>query len=330
MQSAVMSVPQQISNPAYPDPFARLAWLERQYQVVFQDASKQFAQNQQLLKEKQEWAANLDRISKDNQTVLQTQKAISKALDSLKQEKATFERQKAAQNQRIQSLESENAQLKAENAQLKKPKRESKEPQYTCIDCGSDLIISSRICGCCFMPASELAGGSRGSTRISNPGWGGFTSSNVSDSEGELKPDPFLSRMKEEGWVRRIQRDTRLDEGAFDRLVEWCEDNIDRIETRRASERTKNGHEVRRLMQDLRDNRDKLEKRQQKVGKTMKARRQIKRRIRALTDDDPLVSENGLSLEKKLFVFCMVMGAPYYDFARNTYPFVKNEGDLVK
>lgn len=323
MQSAAMPVPQPIPNPAYPDPFARLAWLERQYQVVFQDASRQFAQNQQSLKEKQEWAANLDRISKDNETMLQSQNAMSKSLDSL-------ERQKAAQNQRIQSLESENAQLKAENAQLKKHKRESKEPRYTCFDCGSGLIISSRICGCCFMPVTEREGGSSASTKISYPGWGGFTSSDVSDSEGELKPDPFLSRSKEEFWHRSIQSDTRLDEGAFDRLVEWCEDNIDRIETRRASERNKKGHEVRRLVQDLRDNREELEKRQQKLGKAMKARRQIERRIRALTDDDPLISENGLSLEKKLFVFCMVMGAPYYDFIRITYPFVKNEGELVK
>ena len=336
MQSAAVPVPQAIPNPAHPDAFARLAWLEREYQVVFQDASRQFAQNQQLLKEKQELAAIRDRMAKDNETMLHTKNAMSKSLYLLKQEKATFERQKATQAQRILSLEAEKIRLKAENTRLndengrlKNHTCESKEARYLCWDCGSGLFISSGICGCCFRPASEYRETSRPSTKIVYDDWDGLTSTNVSDSEGEARLDLF-SRRSDKGWDRNIQTDTRLDEGAFDWLVEWCEKNIDRIENRRALERRQNGHETCRHVQELRENREEVKRRQKGLGKAMKIRRQIKRKLRALTDEEPLMSENGLTLEKKLFVFCMVMGAPNYDFKRAWYPFVKDEKELVK
>ncbi|CAK4033814.1 Hypothetical predicted protein [Lecanosticta acicola] len=169
------------------------------------------------------------------------------------------------------------------------------------------------------------------STQIpSNSGYGDAKIA-VSDSEADDSDDSRRGGVQSH-WDHpsNLATNTRLKGDAFEWLVEWCEQNADRIESRRVLERIQNGHEVRRLVQDLNDNDEEMDKILMNMTRMKVKRRSIKRKLLVLTDEEGLISENGLATKKKVYLFCTIMASPKYDFHRSGMPFVKTERELVQ
>ncbi|KJX95393.1 hypothetical protein TI39_contig4116g00014 [Zymoseptoria brevis] len=167
----------------------------------------------------------------------------------------------------------------------------------------------------------------KGSTTVKYYGFdrygdiGDFTS--VSDSDDARRPTQRSYYYDD----RDTYQQTRLEEGLFDWLQEWCLLNSDKIERQRMLERKTNLPTVRKLVEDLRDVELEIRQTHENLASQKKKKRQLKRKLIVLADETPVVTTNETMLKRKLFTFCHIMSQPQQELDLAWYP--KSVGDTV-
>lgn len=163
------------------------------------------------------------------------------------------------------------------------------------------------------MPAGEWSGGnSKGSTRVE---YHGFATS-VSDSEVDGRSCDYSHYFED----MNTYHNTRLKQELFDWLQDWCVQNSDRIERRRALESKKSLSTRDKLAEDLRVVEGGIRKSYKTLAEQKKKKRHLKRRLIVLADETPVVTTNESILKRKLYTFCSIMALPLRNFDCSQFP----------
>lgn len=132
--------------------------------------------------------------------------------------------------------------------------------------------------------------------------------------------------------MRNVRFETRLEEGAFVWLVNFAEKFLARIELDRQHERERNLPEIRKLAVDLQDTERAVARLWSEYARLGQKKRQIQRRLLVLGDKSKLDGDGEMSLEKKLWMFCRIMGQssmiPHHIFEGNSL--VHSERETTK
>lgn len=220
--------------------------------------------------------------------------------------------------------------LKDEITALKKKAEEEKDSLVyaTCGDCRYGHGIKHVLCSGCFMPASDSFPGDRkGSTQVKYYDLESYGPTVcVSDSDDEGRPTHDRSYYDED---RNTQRETRLEQGLFDWLQDWCLQNSDNIERQRVLERAQNEPAKRTLIGDFRDIEDEIKKTYEALAIQKKKKRQLRRKLIVLVDKTPVVTTDKTLLKKKLFTFCRVMSQPQQMFDCLRFPNLAGDRKLM-
>ncbi|KXT14210.1 hypothetical protein AC579_7555 [Pseudocercospora musae] len=352
------------------DPHARIAWLEQQNQILFNDGAKQYAEVQRLLIEKQQQPqqhVNANSTLSDTATVSQQiigtwANEVANLTRRLDDQNRTIASQKTRIDQlvheknRLQSSVAgaiPSSQLDHVKSQLEKANRQVDE--YRKLIVGHDQIVRAFEKKIADLEAAKAKSSNKRSRNMVSLDsddeflyprkkiatkfcydnkYGGESWTQVSDTEDDasgLRMIPKeVAKRMEEIWRHNIYQETRLEPGAFEWLEAWCEDNADRIELQRAKEREQNGAELRILAREKVDVEGEITKLKRRLVEQIKEKRGIRRKLIVLTDEQRLDASDGMDVGKKLFLFCKTMGYPQYDFRRAHFEFVRSETELVR
>ncbi|EME77219.1 uncharacterized protein MYCFIDRAFT_200550 [Pseudocercospora fijiensis CIRAD86] len=312
------------------DPFARIAWLEQQNQMLFNDGAKQYAEVQRLSTALQN--TQMERIASHEESISLAQEIsrllpLQEKLEKLTR-KSEDERKEACRLRlALDAADKKNKQLEDENAKLKTKEPEKDDSGY--ISDGWEMYQEYDL----FVPAKKRKLGEDTRQFVYEDRFGDFSYTTISDSESEDEAmhvfDEHMRKAMEKHWDLNLQQDTRLDPGAFGWLEEWCKDNLDRIEQLRAKERSANKREVSNLAKEKVNIKLDIRRLEKQIKQKNERKKTVLRKMLVLSDEEKLHADGGLAVEKKLFLFCKVMGRPEYDFRMGHYPFVKKERDLV-
>jgi DNA repair exonuclease SbcCD ATPase subunit len=312
------------------DHHARIAWLEQQYKFLFKDNFTQFANVQRLLGENQALKdenqglkneiATLRRCKTEAHELKASVQEHRWKIRELEDEKVQLDETVTKQKERLEKL-------KADKIDLEKQRKLAENRRTNCSSgsCRWPVRYNHAICPVCFMPVKEDR--TMPSKKLKpDP----HSTMSISDSEEE-RIDEFASR--EQFWDHpgNLHCDTRLEPEVFEWLAEWCEENEEANERQRAVERAESKQKLNELWQEMWEINNRNESLNKKIAMRKKERRRVKRQMASLTDEQKVVSDDdgGLPLRKKLYLFCRVMGWPEFKFRAGSYPFVKNERELV-
>jgi hypothetical protein len=326
-QSVVSYAP---PHPAFPhhapgnDIYAHLAWLEEQRQLHFNQSAIMFdsnlklcSENAHLTQEQGLLQKQITELRAEKQQLLTENQRLVEVNLRAEQHTTDSEHQRAL----IQKLKAKVAAHQDEIQALKDEAKGNSIESVCCFnDCRMGRGVSQLTCSECFMPAKDVNGRNRkGSTKVRRHN---LSTVSVSDSD-EAKPISWHDYR--DSWITKTN--TRLDDGLFNWLVDYCLDNSDKIERQRVRERNENGHTVRRLIEDLRDVEDEIRKGHERLAGKKMRKRQLKRKLIVLTDEAAVVTADESNLEGKLYTFCSILSQPQHAFYPAYFP--KLNGDKL-
>ncbi|KXT06598.1 hypothetical protein AC578_8528 [Pseudocercospora eumusae] len=348
------------------DAHARIAWLEQQNHILFNDGAKQYAEVQRLLIENQQLHANANSALLHCTVLQQMNWTLANDVANLKRRLEHQDGIIASQKTRIDQLVAEknrlqysvagakaSSQLDDARSQLNKANRQVDE--YRKLIVGHDQIASALEKKIAELEAAKAKSSNKRSRNLVSLDsddefvyprkkiatkfcydnkYGGESWTEVSDTEDDasalrMMPKEVAKRL-EEIWRHNIYEETRLKPGAFEWLEEWCEDNADRIELQRAKEREENEAELRILAREKVDVEGEITKLKRRLAEQIREKQGIRRKLIVLTDEQRLDSSDGMEVGKKLFLFCKTMGYPQYHFRRGHFEFVRSQTELVR
>lgn len=156
----------------------------------------------------------------------------------------------------------------------------------------------------------------------------------LSDSESEThyKSDSVWRRREDENLEHpsNVQAFTRLTPDAWTMLVEWCNDNAQRIEQQREKERRENEQKLDSLKYLLGEYGEEIEDLERQIRAKKRKKEEVKRMILLKTDAASVLSATPFSLEKKLFMFASVMSVPPYGLDTMKRQFWYSDRTLLK